>query len=53
VRLIVGSIQNEGLIEIIDELNRTVEEEKRNQLSKEAITIIDEERLHSFIVPYG
>jgi peptide/nickel transport system substrate-binding protein len=45
-----GQIRHEKLIAIIDELNRTVNEEKRNELAKEAITIIDQETLHSFIV---
>jgi peptide/nickel transport system substrate-binding protein len=45
-----GQIRHEKLISIIDELNHTVEEEKRNELAKEAITIIDQEALHSFIV---
>ncbi|KIL49295.1 nickel ABC transporter substrate-binding protein [Jeotgalibacillus soli] len=45
-----GQIQNEEVINIIKELNQTSEEEKRNELSKEAITIIDRETLHSFIV---
>lgn len=45
-----GQVQNEELSQLIDQLNRTVDEKKRNELAKEAITIIDKERLHSFIV---
>ncbi|MFP3121920.1 ABC transporter substrate-binding protein [Ectobacillus funiculus] len=45
-----GQIRHEKLMGLIDELNHTVEEEKRNGLAKEAITIIDQEALHSFIV---
>jgi peptide/nickel transport system substrate-binding protein len=45
-----GQIKNEEVITIIDELNRTVDEQKRIELSKEAIGIIDKETLHSFIV---
>lgn len=45
-----GKIQDEALSTIIDELNRTVDKNKRNELATEAIKIIDSERLHSFIV---
>lgn len=45
-----GKVQNETLSGIIDELNRTVDKNKRNELATEAIKIIDKERLHSFIV---
>lgn len=45
-----GQIRHEKLMDMIDELNHTVEEEKRSGLAKEAITIIDRETLHSFIV---
>ncbi len=43
-------ISHSRLTEIIDVLNKTVDEQKRNDLTKEALKIIDEEVLHSFIV---
>lgn len=45
-----GNIQHEEVSRIVNELNQTVEEEKRNQLAKEAVTILDQEMLHSSIV---
>ncbi len=44
-----GQVQNKELSSLIDELNQTVDGQKRNQLAKEAITIIDREKLHTFI----
>lgn len=45
-----GQIQNDKVTKLIEELNQTSENEKRNELSKEAIKIIDQETLHSFLV---
>ncbi|WP_394139447.1 nickel ABC transporter substrate-binding protein [Cytobacillus oceanisediminis] len=45
-----GQIQNEQLTELIEELNQTSDNEKRNEISKAAIKIIDQEKLHSFLV---
>jgi peptide/nickel transport system substrate-binding protein len=45
-----GKIDNKELTDKIAMLNATLEEEKRNELAKEAVSIIDQERLHSFIV---
>jgi peptide/nickel transport system substrate-binding protein len=45
-----GQIKNDKVIKLIEELNQTLDEKKRNELSKEAIKIIDQETLHSFIV---
>ncbi|MBT2689421.1 ABC transporter substrate-binding protein [Bacillus sp. ISL-47] len=45
-----GQIQNDQLTELIEELNQTSDNGKRNELSKAAIKIIDQEKLHSFLV---
>ncbi|PLR85795.1 nickel ABC transporter substrate-binding protein [Bacillus sp. V33-4] len=45
-----GQIQNDKLINVISELNLAVEEEKRNEIAKQAIITIDKETLHSFLV---
>jgi peptide/nickel transport system substrate-binding protein len=45
-----GQIRNDQVTELIKELNQTFDHDKRNELSKLAIKIIDEEILHSFIV---
>jgi peptide/nickel transport system substrate-binding protein len=45
-----GYVQNKELSSLIEKLNQTVDEEERNHLAKEAIAIIDRERLHTFIV---
>ncbi|MDZ5473783.1 nickel ABC transporter substrate-binding protein [Bacillus sp. 31A1R] len=45
-----GHLKHDKLIEKINELNKTVDEGERNLIAKDAITIIDQERLHSFIV---
>ncbi|MBY6038406.1 ABC transporter substrate-binding protein [Fictibacillus nanhaiensis] len=45
-----GSINNQELTSKITELNRTLNEEQRNKLAKEAVSLIDKNRFHSFIV---
>lgn len=45
-----GHVSHDRLTEIIDTINKTVDEQKRHELTKEALKIIDEEMLHSFIV---
>ncbi|HWO96099.1 MAG TPA: nickel ABC transporter substrate-binding protein [Bacillus sp. (in: firmicutes)] len=45
-----GNIEHKEISRIVNELNQTVEEEKRNQLAKDAVTILDQEMLHSSIV---
>ncbi|MCM3765623.1 nickel ABC transporter substrate-binding protein [Neobacillus niacini] len=45
-----SKLEHESLKPIINELNGTIEEDMRIQLAKEAVSIIDEEYLHSSIV---
>ncbi|UOE57371.1 nickel ABC transporter substrate-binding protein [Cytobacillus oceanisediminis] len=45
-----GQIHNDELAKLIEELNQTSDKERRNEVSKEAIQIIDQEKLHSFLV---
>jgi peptide/nickel transport system substrate-binding protein len=45
-----GQIEDPELMDVIKEFNRTVEKEKRNELAKKAVTIIDSKRYNSFIV---
>ena len=45
-----GHISHERLTGIIDAINKTIDEQERNELTKEALTIINNEVLHSFIV---
>jgi peptide/nickel transport system substrate-binding protein len=45
-----GHINNERINAMVEELNRTVDEEQRTELAKSATSIIEEETLHSFIV---
>ncbi|MFC7373215.1 nickel ABC transporter substrate-binding protein [Fictibacillus iocasae] len=45
-----GKIADEKLASTITDLNKTLVEDERNKLAKKAVSIIDSERLHSFIV---
>nr|WP_233523006.1 nickel ABC transporter substrate-binding protein [Peribacillus saganii] len=45
-----GQIQNDRITKLIEDLNQTLDNKKRNELSKETIKIIDQEALHSFLV---
>ncbi|MGG4488566.1 nickel ABC transporter substrate-binding protein [Metabacillus idriensis] len=45
-----GKIQDDELTGMIQEFNGTVEEEKRNELAKKAVSLIDKKRYNSFIV---
>ncbi|WP_370741250.1 nickel ABC transporter substrate-binding protein [Longirhabdus pacifica] len=45
-----GEVRDQNLVNVIHEFNGTAEIEKRNELAKEAVTIIDENRYHSFVV---
>jgi peptide/nickel transport system substrate-binding protein len=45
-----GQIEDPELLNVIKEFNGTVEEEKRNELAKKAVILIDSKRYNSFIV---
>lgn len=45
-----SGVNEAELTAIIDELNRTVEQEKRDQLSEQAADYVDEHRINSFIL---
>ncbi|AXM90173.1 ABC transporter substrate-binding protein [Anoxybacillus ayderensis] len=45
-----GGVTHKRLTQIIDELNKTMDEKKRNELTREALQIIHDEVLHSFVV---